>query len=508
MQRFRSLGLWLLAFTIAVPGVALAPVSTQAQDDLPVSIAAAGLTNPRGMTWDADGALVVAEAGTGGNNQVEGEATVPEPTGPYTGGLTAAVSRVGAERCPAVIAEGLPSALSATGEPIGAAAVAYLGEALYVLVSGGGEAHGNPEQPNGVYAVAEDGTAELLVDLGQWVRNNPVAQVPEADFDPEGVFFAMVADPAGDALWVVESNSEQVLSVTADGEVARVADLSETDMVPTAIVPAPEGGVYVGFLTGAPFPEGAAKVVKIDPQGNVSDVWTGLTMVTGIALDEEGVLYATQLSESRDRAPFLTPGTGSLVRQSGPDSAEEFANGLNLPVGLATGPDGAFYVSGPAVGADQGAGLILRIEPGAEPIRVNTAALEAPACGAAFAPGEGTPQGVPSADVQEIIIKIEDFQFTPSSLTVPVGSTVTWVNTGAVEHTTVSRVDGEVVWDSDILAPGETFAFTFEEAGVWEYVCGLHPSMTGDDRGRIGRARRSRRAHGCVPGCDDTQRSR
>src|SRR5829696_6581357 len=47
------------------------------------SVVATGLTNPRGFTWDARGNLVVAEAGTGGENAAVGEAIIPPPAGPY-----------------------------------------------------------------------------------------------------------------------------------------------------------------------------------------------------------------------------------------------------------------------------------------------------------------------------------------------------------------------------------------------------------------------------------------
>ena len=51
-----------------------------------------------------------------------------------------------------------------------------------------------------------------------------------------------------------------------------------------------------------------------------------------------------------------------------------------------------------------------------------------------------------------------------------------WTNDGLVIHTTTST-DG--VWDSAILNPGDTFSFTFDEAGTYEYLCSLHPTMVG-----------------------------
>ena len=61
--------------------------------------------------------------------------------------------------------QGLPSALTATGEVLGADDVAYVGSELYIGVDGGGAGHGNPDNPSGIYHSLGNGTAELVVDL-------------------------------------------------------------------------------------------------------------------------------------------------------------------------------------------------------------------------------------------------------------------------------------------------------------------------------------------------------
>ena len=73
-------------------------------------------------------------------------------------------------------------------------------------------------------------------------------------------------------------------------------------------------------------------------------------------------------------------------------------------------------------------------------------------------------------------ISIKDFAFGPSTLAVSVGETVTWTNNeDGIGHTTTSD-DG--VWQSGTLNPGDTFEFTFTEAGTFTYFCSIHPSMT------------------------------
>jgi len=72
-------------------------------------------------------------------------------------------------------------------------------------------------------------------------------------------------------------------------------------------------------------------------------------------------------------------------------------------------------------------------------------------------------------------ITIEDFSFNGVS-TVSVGTTVTATNQDGVAHTWTSD-DG--VWDSGRIASGESFEFTFDEAGEYSYFCTIHPTMEG-----------------------------
>jgi plastocyanin len=66
--------------------------------------------------------------------------------------------------------------------------------------------------------------------------------------------------------------------------------------------------------------------------------------------------------------------------------------------------------------------------------------------------------------------------FTPDEIDVAVGTTVTWMNTDTVSHTSTS--DG-VGWDSGNVAPGGQFSFAFQSAGSFPYRCAIHPGMVG-----------------------------
>ena len=82
-----------------------------------------------------------------------------------------------------------------------------------------------------------------------------------------------------------------------------------------------------------------------------------------------------------------------------------------------------------------------------------------------------------SATPKEIRSNI--FSFTLEDLTVPVGTTVTWVNQDGVQHTTTSgTLDNPTgVWDSPLLSKGDTFSHTFTKAGVYPYFCRPHSSF-------------------------------
>jgi predicted lipoprotein with Yx(FWY)xxD motif/plastocyanin len=71
---------------------------------------------------------------------------------------------------------------------------------------------------------------------------------------------------------------------------------------------------------------------------------------------------------------------------------------------------------------------------------------------------------------------IADFEFSPPTLTVAAGTTVTWTNGGAVPHT-VTADDGS--FESGRLTSRDRFSRAFETAGTFAYHCAIHPQMTG-----------------------------
>jgi plastocyanin len=75
-------------------------------------------------------------------------------------------------------------------------------------------------------------------------------------------------------------------------------------------------------------------------------------------------------------------------------------------------------------------------------------------------------------------VKIDNFSFGPVTLTVPVGTTVTWINRDDIPHTVVSTDDSKT-FKSKVLDTDERFSFAFSKAGTYPYFCSIHPKMTG-----------------------------
>jgi plastocyanin len=90
--------------------------------------------------------------------------------------------------------------------------------------------------------------------------------------------------------------------------------------------------------------------------------------------------------------------------------------------------------------------------------------------GLAAGPGDKPPDGIE--------VKIDNFSFGPTTLTVNAGTTVTWTNRDDVPHTVVS--DDKTTFRSKALDTGDQFSYTFTTPGKYSYFCSVHPKMTAE----------------------------
>jgi plastocyanin len=94
-----------------------------------------------------------------------------------------------------------------------------------------------------------------------------------------------------------------------------------------------------------------------------------------------------------------------------------------------------------------------------------------------FVLGHGTRAGAQPATPNANEIVIQNFAFEPATLTVKVGTKVTWVNRDDDPHTATAT---DKRFNSKTLDTGEQFSMEFKEPGTYKYYCALHPRMTGE----------------------------
>jgi plastocyanin len=86
----------------------------------------------------------------------------------------------------------------------------------------------------------------------------------------------------------------------------------------------------------------------------------------------------------------------------------------------------------------------------------------------------GTSRDCAGTSSDPCVIEIRNFSFQPTTLRVPAGATVTWVNRDDVVHTSTSDAG---VWESGFLSTDASYSRAFTAAGQFPYHCTPHPNM-------------------------------
>jgi sugar lactone lactonase YvrE len=344
-------------------------------------VVASGLNNPRGLNFGPDGALYVAEAGSGGAGVCQ-----EGPEGTRCFGATGSITRIDLHKgSVARVATGLPSLASpadgsfATGphdvSPHG------LGQ-MYATIGYGGDPTARTASlgPAGtnfarLARVNASGDWDLREDLGAYeAAANPTGD--EVDSNPYGVLALagrqVVADAGANALNEVAADGDiSTLAVFPDRMVEAPPFLElppgteiPMDAVPTSVAAGPDGLFYVGQLTGFPFPAGGANVYRVPARGGAPEVFVGgFTAIVDVAFGPDGSLYVLEIARNGLLAAFIAGDwTGALIRIAPDGTRTEIAAGeLFAPGGVTVGPDGTIYITNNSIFS--GAGQVLRIAP-------------------------------------------------------------------------------------------------------------------------------------------------
>jgi hypothetical protein len=360
------------------------------------------------LTFGPDGALYVAEAGVGGSGPCfTGE------MGEQCAGDSGAITRItitmpiSQQR----VITGLDSLAGSPGPGgvveasgphdilFGASnSIVEAGESDEFLVNTIGSMHvlfglgASPTQtmtPTGVLSdtslgwITEEsvpGTLDNLVDIGAFeLAANPNGD--ELDSNP----FTFVQDNSDGTIYVADAGGNSVVSVASgslditttavfsDRLVSFFADFPTNtipisipmEAVPTSIDIGSGGDLFVGQLTGFPFPVGGANVYKIPAGGGDLEVYkSGFTAIVDIEFDNFGNLYVLEMAKNGLLAGFgFGDWTGAVKRidKMGGVTTVAGSEDLVAPTGLTVGPDGALYISNK--GIFPGEGEVVRLAP-------------------------------------------------------------------------------------------------------------------------------------------------
>jgi hypothetical protein len=360
---------------ILFAGLALAPMALLADVGAGRTIAS-GLSNPRGIAFAPNGALYVAENGRGGPGPCILSPVQPPPPAPPAFrcyGETGSIARILPTGGFTRTATGLPSMVLANGTSEGGPAkISFHGMTAYVTMGMGG----NPDVVRPGLGVANAhlfGTLLRVTPSGQYqvvadISAHEAAVNPAGgpvDSNPYGVLAQpgrrIVADAGANALIeALDDGSTRTLAVPP-------ALAGGREAVTTSVTEGPDGALYVGLLTGFPFFQGSASVLRVESDGSsIATHAGGFTAIVEVAFDAGGALYVLETASGQvPPFPPVNPGLGAgrLKRQCPGDAATVLLDGLTFPGGIAIGADDAVYITNFGTSSTNGEVLRLPLAP-------------------------------------------------------------------------------------------------------------------------------------------------
>jgi hypothetical protein len=330
------------------------------------TVVADGLWNPTNILFGEDGTLYIAESGvSGGGGPDEGAMATPNAEGtPFPGPtmlIPGQVSKLAADGTLSVLGGGLGSAVG----------LAIWNGKLYVSAGGGSIGMGFAEAAgeNTISTIdLASGEVATLTTLGQYeAENNPDGTDVNPNLygiavDANGLLY--VNDAGGNTIYTVDTTSGDFNLFTVVPNLETLTGATPVPVeqsrqpVPTGIAIDADGLIHVSLLSEA---WTGPSLLTYTPDGEYTAGPGPLAAVVSITIGPDGLLYATQLSDNLEQAE---PAPGSIKRINADGSVDTVVEGLFFPHGLAFDADGALYVTVNSIisGPDAPLGQVIKID--------------------------------------------------------------------------------------------------------------------------------------------------
>jgi hypothetical protein len=368
LRRALQVGLTLL---LGLGLLSAPPVGARSSDsgDPEIKVIAEGLSEPRGITFGPRGDLYVAEAGKGG----DGPCAAHPILGEACFGKTGAITRISSKDGESVLRR-LPSIASEI-EGLGPHDVSI--DRNRVITTTG--LAGTPELRAQFGRKAVKSLGHLLTaetkrhHRGRGGKPESVADLVayEAEENPDGG--AIDSNPfgllsQGRRAYVADAGANDLLEVRKNGEIRTVAVFPDRivdfggqqvpmNAVPTTVVKGPGGDLYVGELTGFPFPIGGARVYRVE-RGEEPEIYAdGFTNIIDIAFGRDKSLYVLEIAHN---SLLADEPEGAVIKVDRKGNREVLVDGLFFPGGLVLGKRDEMYVTNCGICFDEGE--VLRIK--------------------------------------------------------------------------------------------------------------------------------------------------
>jgi sugar lactone lactonase YvrE len=306
-----------------------------------------GLDQPRGMAFDGDGNLFVAETGARATSAADGRSADTNHSG--------RVSRITPDGQRTTVVDGLPFTYYEVNGDIGVADVVFEGGALYALT---GEGY-DDQLSRRVLRVAPGEPPQVVASILSFAIGMSTS-VEQAIGSVTSNPYAMAVRAGDHAFYVSDGASGRILRVTLDGKIRVFAEFP--NMPPLAgLAVGPDQRLYVALFSLWPHTPGSGEIGAVDPAGERAIVLHDLTMPIDVGFDVSGAMVVLEFADGRQPEQPYAPHSGRLLRIAGNGERTVIDDRLHYPTAMAFSPAGDLYIAAGGAFTAAGEGAIVKI---------------------------------------------------------------------------------------------------------------------------------------------------